>query len=67
MEKRLRVGWISADYKDHPVVKDLVHMFSMFGQNASSPDSGLSLPPRRVFLILFSNVRPLPDLCVFLP
>jgi protein O-GlcNAc transferase len=28
--RRLRIGFVSADYKDHPVVKDLIHMFSSF-------------------------------------
>ena len=31
---RLRIGFVSADYKDHPVVKDLIHMFSTFERNA---------------------------------
>jgi len=30
---RLRIGFVSADYKDHPVVKDLIHMFSSFDRS----------------------------------
>ena len=30
LHRKLRIGFVSADYKDHPVVKDLIHMFSSF-------------------------------------
>mmetsp|Transcript_21307 Transcript_21307/g.70625 ORF Transcript_21307/g.70625 Transcript_21307/m.70625 type:complete len:924 (-) Transcript_21307:72-2843(-) len=32
--RKLRIGFVSADYKDHPVVKDLIHMFSMFDRSS---------------------------------
>ena len=33
LHRKLRIGFVSADYKDHPVVKDLIHMFSSFDRS----------------------------------